>query len=243
MARTGSAPTASGESPTPSSPRNWSWPWAGPRPGHLPAATFLVGRDTRRSGPMLQAALSAGLASEGADVIDVGVLPTPALAWLSARRGIPAAVISASHNPFADNGIKLFAAGGVKLTRGGRRRPSRTSSTASSTRRPAAPGAPRGTGSARLTAEPGSGDAYVDHLARGWTAGGSTACGWWSTAPTGRPRGLAARVYERLGAEVVAIGCEPDGTNINAGCGSTSHRDPGRRRGRARGRPGPGPRR
>ena len=65
---------------------------------------------------MLQAALSAGLASEGADVVDVGVLPTPALAWLSATRDVPAVVISASHNPFADNGIKLFAAGGLKLS-------------------------------------------------------------------------------------------------------------------------------
>ena len=57
---------------------------------------------------MLQAALGAGLASEGADVVDVGVLPTPALAWLSVKRDLPAVVISASHNPFADNGIKLF---------------------------------------------------------------------------------------------------------------------------------------
>ena len=82
----------------------------------ISAATFLIGRDTRRSGPLLQAALSAGLASEGADVVDVGVLPTPALAWLSAERDVPAVVISASHNPFADNGIKLFAAGGAKLS-------------------------------------------------------------------------------------------------------------------------------
>ena len=82
----------------------------------ITATTFLIGRDTRKSGPMLQAALSAGLASEGADVVDVGVLPTPALAWLSARRDLPAVVISASHNPFADNGIKLFAAGGAKLS-------------------------------------------------------------------------------------------------------------------------------
>src|SRR3954447_999672 len=76
---------------------------------------FLVGRDTRLSGPMLQAALSAGLASEGASVCDLGVLPTPAVAFLSAQRNLPAAVISASHNPFADNGIKLFAPGGRKL--------------------------------------------------------------------------------------------------------------------------------
>ncbi|MHB1547450.1 MAG: phosphoglucosamine mutase, partial [Acidimicrobiales bacterium] len=54
----------------------------------IPAAAFLVGRDTRRSGPLLQAALSAGLAAEGADVIDVGVLPTPALAWLAAERSL-----------------------------------------------------------------------------------------------------------------------------------------------------------
>src|SRR6185312_11447304 len=68
--------------------------------------TFLVGRDTRRSGPLLQAAFSAGLASEGADVVDLGVIPTPGVACIAARRGLPAAVISASHNPFPDNGVK-----------------------------------------------------------------------------------------------------------------------------------------
>ncbi len=82
----------------------------------ISATTFLIGRDTRRSGPLLQAALSAGLVSEGADVVDMGVLPTPALAWVSAERHLPAVVISASHNPFGDNGIKLFAAGGSKLS-------------------------------------------------------------------------------------------------------------------------------
>src|SRR5262245_40757367 len=76
---------------------------------------FAVGRDTRRSGPLLEAALSAGLASEGADVALLGVAPTPEVAWWSAREGAPAAVVSASHNPFPDNGIKLFAAGGRKL--------------------------------------------------------------------------------------------------------------------------------
>src|SRR5271170_5283586 len=76
----------------------------------LPAKCFLVGRDTRRSGPLLQAALGSGMASEGADVVDLGVLPTPGVAWLSDRRGVPAAMVSASHNPFSDNGVKLFAA-------------------------------------------------------------------------------------------------------------------------------------
>ncbi len=78
--------------------------------------SFLLGRDTRWSGPLLQAAFSAGLAAEGVDVIDLGVLPTPAVAAVAAERGTPAAVISASHNPFADNGIKLLSAGGRKLS-------------------------------------------------------------------------------------------------------------------------------
>ena len=76
---------------------------------------FIVGRDTRRSGPLLQAALSAGLASEGVDVTDVGVLATPAVAYLSAEQAAPAAVISASHNPYWDNGVKFFSSGGSKL--------------------------------------------------------------------------------------------------------------------------------
>src|SRR5438874_755713 len=77
---------------------------------------FVLARDTRRSGPMLEAALAAGLAAEGADVVLAGVVPTPGAAYLSQRRDCPAAVISASHNPFPDNGIKFFVRGGRKLT-------------------------------------------------------------------------------------------------------------------------------
>src|SRR6478735_8685727 len=77
---------------------------------------WLVGRDPRRSGPLLAAALAAGLATEGVEVIDLGVVPTPGVAHLSATDGVPAAMISASHNPFGDNGIKLFSAGGAKLS-------------------------------------------------------------------------------------------------------------------------------
>ena len=78
---------------------------------------MLVGQDTRRSGPMLEAALAAGLASAGAEVVLGGVMPTPAVAELVARDGTFAAgaVISASHNPFGDNGIKLFGPDGFKL--------------------------------------------------------------------------------------------------------------------------------
>ena len=77
---------------------------------------FFVGRDTRRSGPMLEAALVAGICAEGSDVALVGVLPTPGVAHLARVNAAPGAVISASHNPFDDNGIKLLAAGGRKLS-------------------------------------------------------------------------------------------------------------------------------
>ena len=76
---------------------------------------FVIGRDPRISGPMLEGALAAGICSSGLDVESLGVVPTPAVAWASADRNAPAAMISASHNPFHDNGIKLFAAGGSKL--------------------------------------------------------------------------------------------------------------------------------
>ena len=82
----------------------------------LGADRFVVGRDTRRSGPLLEAALVAGLSAEGVDVTTLGVVPTPAVAWLAVAEGAAGAVISASHNSFADNGVKLFTAGGKKLS-------------------------------------------------------------------------------------------------------------------------------
>ncbi len=186
----------------------------------ISAPTFLLGRDTRRSGPMLAAALSAGLASEGADVVDAGILPTPALAWLSGIRSMPAVVISASHNPFSDNGIKLFGAGGVKLAS------EVEAAIEDELARVLDPGAkgPRrleGYGVGTLTTEEGVGDAYVEHL--GSLLDGRRLDGLRLVVDSanGAASALATRVYEQLGADVVAIGCEPDGTNINAGCGST----------------------
>jgi phosphoglucosamine mutase len=188
---------------------------------HITAPTFLVGRDTRRSGPMLQAALSAGLASEGADVVDVGVLPTPALAWLSSVRALPAAVVSASHNPFGDNGIKLFAAGGVKLTE---EMEAAIEEELDRILDPSAKGPQslEGHGVGRMTVESGVGEAYVEQLSAPLEGRRLDGLRIVVDAANGAASHLAASVYERLGAEVVAIGCEPDGTNINAGCGSTS---------------------
>ncbi len=187
----------------------------------ITAPTFLVGRDTRRSGPMLQAALSAGLAAEGADVIDAGVLPTPALAWQSSVRNVPAVVVSASHNPFGDNGIKLFGAGGAKLTM---ETEAVIEEEMGRILDPAVRG-PRpveGYGVGALVAEEGLVDAYVDHL--GSLIEGRRLDGLRLVVDSanGAATAVAAQVYERLGADVVAIGCEPDGTNINANCGSTA---------------------
>ena len=186
----------------------------------LPAATFVVGRDTRRSGSMLQAALAAGLAGEGADVVDAGVLPTPGVAWLSATRDIPGAVISASHNPFADNGVKLFAPGGVKLT------VEEEAAIEEALERildPTfrQPRSPEGHGVGRLTTEVGAVDAYRGHLTSVLDGRRLDGLRLVLDCANGAASGLGARVYEELGADVIAIGDRPDGANINAGCGST----------------------
>ena len=187
----------------------------------ISATAFLIGRDTRRSGPLLQSALSAGLASEGADVIDVGVLPTPALAWLSAERHLPAVVVSASHNPFGDNGIKLFAAGGAKLSA---EMEAAIEDELERILDPLVKG-PRsleGHGVGSITAESGLGQDYVDHLASLLEGRRLDGIRLVVDSANGSASALAAGLYEGLGAEVVAIGCEPDGTNINDGCGSTA---------------------
>jgi phosphoglucosamine mutase len=187
----------------------------------MAAKTFLIGRDTRRSGPMIQAALSAGMAAEGADVVDVGVLPTPALAWLSAVRDTPAVVISASHNPFADNGIKLFAPGGLKLSA------EQEAAIEGELDRILAPEAKAlkslgGHSVGTLSLEQGVGSAYVEHLdslLEGRRLDGMRLV---VDSANGAASALAALVYRLVGAEVVAIGCDPNGTNINDGCGSTA---------------------
>ena len=170
---------------------------------------------------MLQAALGAGLASEGADIVDVGVLPTPALAWLAVKRDLPAVVISASHNPFGDNGIKLFGAGGTKL---GVELEQAIEDELHRVLDPAVKG-PRpleGHGVGTIRSEPDLGPAYVENLAAALDGRRLDGLRVVVDSANGSASDLAAAVFEQLGAEVVAIGCDPDGTNINAGCGSTA---------------------
>lgn len=180
---------------------------------------FLVGRDTRLSGPLLQAAFSAGAASEGVGVVDLGVLPTAGVAFASAGWTAPGAVISASHNPFPDNGVKLFAAGGRKLTDAEER-------TLEDELHRVVAGAdgrarPTGAGVGTLGLDPAARDAYAAHLnasLEGRTLEDLTVvldCGH------GAASVVAPEVVGRAGATVHVLGAAPDGTNVNDGCGST----------------------
>ncbi|HEX2700527.1 MAG TPA: phosphoglucosamine mutase [Acidimicrobiales bacterium] len=180
---------------------------------------FLVGRDTRRSGPMLQAAFSAGAASEGADVVDLGVLPTPGVAFLSARWDVPGAVISASHNPFPDNGVKLFAPGGRKLTDAEEQT---LEDELALVVAGSSPGQrPTGAGVGSLDSDAAAVEAYAAHLLaslEGRTLEDLTVvldCGH------GAASVVAPDVVAISGATVHLVGAEPNGTNVNEGCGST----------------------
>jgi phosphoglucosamine mutase len=175
----------------------------------------VIGRDTRRSGPMLEAALAAGLAASGVDVLLVGVLPTPAIAELvPALDAAAGAVISASHNPFADNGIKLIGPDGFKLADAQEAEVElRMADTAALAR-------PTGAALGDITIVDDAAERYITSLmARFATSldGISVVldCANGATSVT------APDVLRRLGARVSVTNTTPDGTNINAGCGST----------------------
>jgi phosphoglucosamine mutase len=169
------------------------------------ARRLFVGRDTRGSGPELEAALARGIVSAGGDVVLGGVLPTPAVALAGLDLGV---VMSASHNPPAYNGVKFFDAQGQKL--------SDAAEEEIEALLDAHPAAERG---AVETAD-GAAEAYLETILERF---GSDLAGLriGVDCANGAFSGLAPRAFERLGAEVTAIGNEPDGTNINVGCGAT----------------------
>jgi phosphoglucosamine mutase len=184
---------------------------------------FAVGRDTRRSGPMLEAALAAGLASEGADVTLLGVVPTPEVAWWSASESAPAAMVSASHNPFPDNGIKLFAAGGRKLTDEveARLEAELAGLTATGTGGAGDRPVPTGAGLGRVVPATGAHDGYAAAVVgsiEGRRLDGLSAV---VDCANGSAYVVAPRVLRDLGVDVHALHDRPDGANINDGCGST----------------------
>ena len=183
---------------------------AGPRP------LAVVGRDPRVSGEMLEAALSAGLASQGVDVLLVGELPTPAVAHLTAQHEAElGAVISASHNAMLDNGIKFFAAGGHKLADEVEDRVEAALTDGAIT-------GPTGSAIGRISrATPEDAlDGYVRHLLDA-TPGRLDGLVVVVDCANGAASAAAPRAYREAGATVIEIHASPDGYNINDNCGST----------------------
>lgn len=178
--------------------------------------TWYAARDTRRSGLMLQAALAAGLTSEGAEVLDLGVLPTPGVAYLSAADGVPGAMISASHNPFGDNGVKLFGPGGRKLADATEAAIEAELDGDGGAHRPA--GAAVGT--VRL-APVEAAERYLDHLVGSLEGRSLDGLHVVVDCAHGAASTIGPLAFERLGARVDVMGHRPDGVNINEGCGST----------------------
>ncbi len=177
----------------------------------LGGSEAVVGGDTRVSTAMLEAAFVAGLASEGVVVHRLGVVPTPVVAFEAARRNALGAMISASHNPYQDNGIKLFARGGAKLTDDVEERIEHVVVDL-----PAPDGDP-----AQLV-EVEDCPQYREHVVAALDGRRLDGLRIVIDTANGAASGLARRVLAATGADVVAIHDQPDGRNINDGCGATA---------------------
>ena len=180
---------------------------------HRPVA--VVGRDPRASGEMLEGAVVAGLASAGANVLRAGMVPTAAVAYLvGAERADFGVMLSASHNPMPDNGIKLFAAGGHKLPDDVEDEIEAAVDDAAGWIRPT------GADIGRVRDLPAPASAYADHLVNTLPAGALAGLKVVVDCANGAASRVAPEVYARAGAEVISMSAEPDGFNINDGCGS-----------------------
>ncbi|NUU18098.1 phosphoglucosamine mutase [Cellulomonas humilata] len=180
--------------------------------GHRPRA--IVGRDSRASGEFLAAAVSAGLASAGVDVNNVGVLPTPAVAFLTAALGVDIGVVlSASHNPMPDNGIKFLARGGHKLDD--------ELEAAIEARMGEDWERPLGGAVGRIRVDTGrAGEQYIEHLV-GTIDVPLTGLRIAVDCANGAASEVGPATLRAAGADVVVINASPDGRNINEKCGST----------------------
>jgi phosphoglucosamine mutase len=176
---------------------------------------IVVGRDPRASGALLEGALVAGIMSAGGDALVTGVIPTPAVAFLTRHyRAAAGAVISASHNAMPDNGIKFFGPEGFKF-------PDEVEAKVEAALDLPDQSAPRPTGAGvgRVSPAPDAAEAYLAHLLEGVPA--LTGLKLVADCAHGAAAAIGPEAYRRAGAEVVAIGCDPDGENINDGIGST----------------------
>ena len=185
-------------------------------PGASGRPAVVVGRDPRASGTLLESALVAGILSAGGDVLAAGVVPTPAVAFLTRHYGAAAgAVISASHNAMPDNGIKFFGPEGFKL-------PDAVEDRIEAALGAADQGAPRPVGGEVGGLRPTANDAveaYLAHLLDGIPDLGGLAVV--VDCANGAAAEIAPEAYRRAGAKVTAVAADPDGQNINDGVGST----------------------
>lgn len=187
--------------------------------------SVVIGRDTRRSGALLEAAVAAGVCAEGADALLAGVVPTPAVAFASRRDDVVGVVISASHNPFDDNGLKLFAPGGRKLDDDEQAAVEAAIGDALAAGGPAngdpADGAPTAGDVGLVLADERLLEAYATSVVAAVEGRRLDGLRVVIDCANGAASVVAPEVLFDLGAEVIVISDEPDGTNINAGCGST----------------------
>jgi len=181
------------------------------------ADEFLIGRDTRESGPRIDADLTRGFAAEGARVTSLGVASTPAIAFLAQRTGVPAAIVSASHNPWNDNGVKIVGGDGRKLAD----EVERAIEVELQVQLDAPAAAPRPPTEVAAPARTVDLDAYVEHLLGALDGRRLEGVHIVVDCANGAASELAPRAFAAAGARVDVINAAPDGRNINAGCGST----------------------
>lgn len=174
--------------------------------------SVVIGRDTRVSGAMLSMAVASGLSSSGVPVIDLGVIPTPGVAYIAAQREAVGVVISASHNPYQDNGIKVFAEGGLKLENeleaqiqalilSGIQRTARAEV-------------------GEIVVDPSAVDEYASYLLSFSNASESSRLNVVVDCSNGAAVSVAPGVFSTLNLDIHLIGVTPNGRNINEGCGS-----------------------
>jgi phosphoglucosamine mutase len=182
----------------------------------LGTSAFVIGRDTRESGERLERALGTGLLLGGAQPLSLGVVPTPAVAWVCAQRGVPGAVISASHNPWSDNGIKFFAAGGRKLS-------DELEAELENALDAVVAAGVEFELSVDSKTDTGAVAEWCDAVASSVVA--VTPMRIVIDCANGAASSVAPGIFRGLGLEVDVLHAQPDGRNINDACGSTHPED------------------
>ena len=182
----------------------------------LGTSAFVIGRDTRESGERLERALGTGLILGGAQPLSLGVVPTPAVAWVCAQRGVPGAVISASHNPWSDNGIKFFAAGGRKLS-------DELEAELENALDAVVAAGVEFELSVDSKTDTGAVAEWCDAVASSVVA--VTPMRIVIDCANGAASSVAPGIFRGLGLEVDVLHAQPDGRNINDACGSTHPED------------------